>query len=278
MARTLRTAQLGATGLQVTRVGFGAWAIGGGGWEFGWGPQDDDQSIAAVHRALELGVNWIDTAAAYGFGRSEEVVGRALEGVTERPYVFTKCSLVEGPGRSVVHDLSRDSVLREAEASLKRLGIDAIDLYQIHWPVPEPQIEQGWAALAELKEQGLVRHIGVSNFDVDQLRRIQCIAPVETLQPPYSLVAREVEGKILPFAEQEGVGVIVYSPMGSGLLTGRMTRQRLAAMPDDDWRKYRRGRDRLDPAPPGRGRGDRRLPPTGPGRPAPPRCGPRPHP
>jgi aryl-alcohol dehydrogenase-like predicted oxidoreductase len=237
MTRTLRTAQLGTTGLQITRVGFGAWAIGGGGWEFGWGPQDDDQSIAAVHRALERGVNWIDTAAAYGFGRSEEVVGRALDGVTGRPYVFTKCSLVEGPDRSVVHDLSRDSVLREAEASLKRLGIDAIDLYQIHWPIPEPQIEQGWAALAELKEQGLVRHIGVSNFDVDQLRRIQRIAPVETLQPPYSLVARQVEGEVLPFAERAGVGVIVYSPMGSGLLTGRMTRERLAAMPDDDWRK-----------------------------------------
>jgi aryl-alcohol dehydrogenase-like predicted oxidoreductase len=237
MTMMLRTAQLGTTGLQITRVGFGAWAIGGGGWEFGWGPQDDDQSIAAIHRALDLGVNWIDTAAAYGFGRSEEVVGRALEGVTERPYVFTKCSLVEGPGRSVVHDLSRDSVLREAEASLKRLGIDTIDLYQIHWPIPEPQIEEGWAALAELKEQGLVRHIGVSNFDVDQLRRIRRIAPVETLQPPYSLVAREVEDEILPFAEREGVGVIVYSPMGSGLLTGRMTRERLAAMPDDDWRK-----------------------------------------
>jgi aryl-alcohol dehydrogenase-like predicted oxidoreductase len=234
--RTLRTARLGTTGLQITRVGFGAWAIGGGGWEFGWGPQDDDQSIAAVHRALELGVNWIDTAAAYGFGHSEEVVGRALDGEAERPYVFTKCSLVEGPDRSVVHDLSRDSVLREAEASLKRLGIDAIDLYQVHWPIPEPQIEEGWAALAELKEQGLVRHIGVSNFDVEQLRRIQRIAPVETLQPPYSLVAREVEGEILPFAEREGVGVIVYSPMGSGLLTGRMTRERLAEMPDDDWR------------------------------------------
>jgi len=238
MTRTLRTAQLGTTDLQVTRVGFGAWAIGGGGWEFGWGPQDDDQSIAAVHRALELGVNWIDTAAAYGFGRSEEVVGRALAGVIERPYVFTKCSLVEGPDRSVVHDLSRDSVLREAEASLTRLGIDAIDLYQIHWPTPEPQIEQGWAALAELKEQGLVRHIGVSNFDVDQLCRVRRIAPVETLQPPYSLVAREVEGEILPFVERAGVGVIVYSPMGSGLLTGRMSRERLAAMPDDDWRKH----------------------------------------
>ena len=237
MTGTMKTAALGRTGMQISRVGFGAWAIGGGDWEFGWGPQQDEQSVAAIHRALELGVNWIDTAAAYGLGRSEEIVGQALAGVTERPYVFTKCSLLEGPGRTVVHDLSRDSVLREAEASLKRLGIDAIDLYQIHWPNPAPQIEQGWAALAELKEQGVVRHIGVSNFDVAQLRRIQQIAPVETLQPPYSLLAREAEGELLPFAEHAGIGVIVYSPMGSGLLSGRMTRERIAALPDDDWRE-----------------------------------------
>ncbi len=199
----LKTAPLGRTGMQITRVGFGAWAIGGGGWEFGWGPQEDDQSVAAIHHALDQGVNWIDTAAAYGFGRSEEIVGVALEGLTERPYVFTKCSLLEGPGRTVVNNLKRDSVLREAEASLKRLRVDAIDLYQIHWPNPEPDIDEGWAALAELKEQGLVRHIGVSNFDVGQLRRVQQIAPVETLQPPYSLVARNVEQEILPFAAAE---------------------------------------------------------------------------
>ena len=234
----LKTTQLGNTGLEITRVGFGAWAIGGGGWEFGWGPQEDEESIAAIERALELGVNWIDTAAAYGFGHSERVVGRALEGLDERPYVFTKASLLEGPGRRVVHSLKRDSILREAHASLERLGIDAIDLYQIHWPIPEEDIEQGWAAFAELKEQGLVRHIGVSNFDVEQLRRIQSLAPVETLQPPYSLVDREVEEEILPFAEREGIGVIVYSPMGSGLLTGRMTRERIANLPDDDWRKH----------------------------------------
>ena len=233
----LKTAQLGSTGLDITRVGFGAWAIGGGGWEFGWGPQEDEQSLEAIHRALELGVNWIDTAAAYGFGHSEEVVGRALAGLSERPYVFTKASLLEGPGRRVVHSLERDSILREANASLERLGIDAIDLYQIHWPVPDQGIEEGWSAFAELKEQGLVRHIGVSNFDVEQLRRIQQIAPVETLQPQYSLIERDVEGKLLPFAEREGIGAIVYSPMSSGLLTGRMTRERIAAMPDDDWRK-----------------------------------------
>jgi aryl-alcohol dehydrogenase-like predicted oxidoreductase len=234
---TLKTTELGNSGLQITRVGFGAWAIGGGGWEFGWGPQEDEQSVAAIHRALEHGVNWIDTAAAYGFGRSEQVVGRALEGLSERPYVFTKCSLLEGPGRRVIHNLTRDSILREAEASLERLGIDAIDLYQIHWPNPEEDIEEGWAALAELEEQGLVRHIGVSNFDVEQMRRIQAVAPIETLQPPYNLIERDVEEEILPFAESQSIGVIVYSPMGSGMLTGRMTRERIAGLPDDDWRK-----------------------------------------
>jgi aryl-alcohol dehydrogenase-like predicted oxidoreductase len=238
MQRTqLKTTQLGDTGLQITRVGFGAWAIGGGGWEFGWGPQEDCQSVEAIHRALELGVNWIDTAAAYGFGHSEEVVGRALQGLSERPYVFTKASLLEGPGRRVVHSLKRDSIRREAHASLERLGLDAIDLYQIHWPIPDEDIEEGWSAFAELKEQGLVRHIGVSNFDVAQLERIQQVAPVETLQPQYSLIERDVGGEILPFAERERIGVIVYSPMGSGLLTGRMTRERIASMPDDDWRK-----------------------------------------
>jgi aryl-alcohol dehydrogenase-like predicted oxidoreductase len=235
----LNTAQLGDTGLEITRVGFGAWAIGGGGWEFGWGAQVDEQSLAAIDRALELGVNWIDTAAGYGFGHSEEIVGRALHGRSDRPYVFTKASLLEGPGRRVVHSLKRDSILREAHASVGRLGVDAIDLYQIHWPNPEADIEEGWSAFAELKEQGLVRHIGVSNFDVEQLRRIQQIAPVETLQPQYSLIERDVEAEILPFAERERIGVIGYSPMGSGMLTGAMTRERLEHLPDDDWR----GRD-----------------------------------
>ena len=233
----LATNPLGRTGLEITRVGFGAWAIGGGGWQFGWGPQDDGESIAAIHRALDLGVNWIDTAAAYGFGRSESTVGRALRGLDRRPYVFTKCSLLDdGTGR-VRHSLKRDSVLREAEASLDRLGIDAIDLYQIHWPDPVEDIEEGWEAMATLKEQGLVRHIGVSNFDADQLRRIQAIAPVETIQPPYSLIDRDAEAEVLPLAARDGMGVIVYSPMGSGLLTGAITRERIAAMADDDWRK-----------------------------------------
>ncbi len=234
----LRTVQLGTTGMEITRVGFGAWAIGGGGWQFGWGPQQDDQSVAAIHRGIERGINWIDTAAAYGFGRSESVVGRAIEGLgSERPYVFTKCSLLDDGTRNVVHSLKRDSILREADASLQRLGVDAIDLYQIHWPVPDSDIEEGWSALALLKERGLVRHIGVSNFDAAQIRRIQQIAPVETLQPEYSLIDRAAENEILPLAGRDGIGVIVYSPMGSGLLTGAMTRERISGLPDDDWRR-----------------------------------------
>jgi len=227
------TRELGATGLRISRVG---WAIGGGGWQFGWGPQQDDESIAAIERALELGINWIDTAAAYGFGHSEQVVGRALAGRRELPYLFTKASLVEGPGRHVVHNLKRDSILREVSGSLERLGVNAIDLYQIHWPIPERDIMEGWSTLAELKEQGLVRHIGVSNFDVTQLERIRQIAPVETLHPPYSLVDRRIEQAILPYAAERRIGVIVYSPMGSGLLSGRMTRERIERLPADDWR------------------------------------------
>ena len=238
MERTqLATTELGATGLRITRVGFGAWAIGGNGYDWGWGAQDDEESIAAIHHALELGVNWIDTAAQYGFGHSEAVVGRALAGVQERPYVFTKGGQPEGPGRTTVQRLTRDSLRRELEGSLQRLGLDAIDLYQIHWPIPEGEIEEGWSALVEFRDEGLVRHIGVSNFSVEQLRRIQAIAPVETLQPPYSLIARDVEQQILPFCERGGIGAIVYSPMSSGLLTGRMTRERIENLPDDDWRK-----------------------------------------
>ncbi|MFZ2058845.1 MAG: aldo/keto reductase [Acidimicrobiales bacterium] len=237
MRRQLATTGLGGTGLEITRVGLGAWAIGGTGYEFAWGEQDDDQSLAAIERALELGVNWIDTAAVYGLGHSEEVVGRALAGRKDRPYVFTKASLLDGGGGRIVHQLKRDSILREVDSSLNRLGVDAIDLYQIHWPDPEPDIEEAWATFAELKDRGLVRHIGVSNFNVAQMQRIQQIAPVETLQPPYSLIDRGVEGSILPFAERERIGVIVYSPMGSGLLSGAMTRERITGLPEDDWRK-----------------------------------------
>jgi aryl-alcohol dehydrogenase-like predicted oxidoreductase len=233
----VRTTRLGGTGLEISRVGFGAWAIGGAEYDWGWGEQDDEQSIATIHRALELGVNWIDTAAQYGFGHSEEVVGRAIAGLHERPLVFTKGGQPEGPNRTTLQTLKRDSLRRECEGSLRRLGVDAIDLYQLHFPNPDEELEEGWATLVELKDEGLVRHIGASNFSVEQLRRAQAIAPVETLQPPYSLLDREVEDEILPFCEREGIGVIVYSPMASGMLTGKMTRERIEALPDDDWRR-----------------------------------------
>jgi aryl-alcohol dehydrogenase-like predicted oxidoreductase len=232
----MKTVTFGRTGLEITRVGFGAWAIGGGGWDWGWGAQDDDDSIAAIQRALDLGVNWIDTAAQYGFGHSEEVVARALEGVDPRPLVFTKGGQPEGPNRSTVQTLKRDSLRREVEGSLQRLRVEALDLYQIHWPIPDEEIEEGWSTFAELKEEGLVRHIGVSNFSVAQLERAEAIAPVETLQPPYSLLDRDVEDDVLPWCREHGLGVIVYSPMASGMLTGKMTRERIERLPDDDWR------------------------------------------
>jgi aryl-alcohol dehydrogenase-like predicted oxidoreductase len=232
----VRTVTFGRTGLEITRVGFGAWAIGGSNWQFGWGEQDDEESVAAIQRALELGVNWIDSAAQYGLGHSEEVVRRAIEGVDQRPLIFTKGGQPRGPNRSSYQSLKRDSLRLECEGSLERLGVDAIDLYQIHWPIPDEEVEEGWSALAELKEERLVRHIGASNFSVEQLERAEAIAPVEALQPPYSLLDREVEAEILPYCEEHGIGVIVYSPMASGLLTGRMTRERIEALPDDDWR------------------------------------------
>jgi aryl-alcohol dehydrogenase-like predicted oxidoreductase len=231
------TVELGATGLRISRVGYGAWAIGGTGWWHAWGEQDDEESIAAIRRAVELGVNWIDTAPIYGLGHSEEVVGRALQGLTERPYVFTKASLYEKDG-AVAHSLERDSLRREVEASLARLQLDVIDVYQIHWPIPDEGIEEAWSTFADLKAEGLVRHIGVSNFDVSQLQRAQAIAPVETLQPPYSLIERSIEDEILPFAQDQGIGVVCYSPMASGLLSGTMTAERIAALPDNDWRKH----------------------------------------
>ena len=233
----MRTTTFGPTGLEITRAGFGAWAIGGSNWAYGWGEQDDDESVAAIRRAVELGVDWIDTAAQYGLGHSEEVVRRAVEGVEPRPLIFTKGGQPRGPNRTSYQSLKRDSLRRECEGSLERLGQDAIDLYQIHWPIPDDEVEEGWSALAELKEEGHVRHIGASNFSVGQLERAEAIAPVETLQPPYSLLDREVEDEILPYCEEHGIGVIVYSPMSSGLLTGRMTGERIESLPADDWRR-----------------------------------------
>ena len=227
--------RLGNSDLFITPVGFGAWAIGGSGWEFGWGEQDDQASIAAIHRALSLGVNWIDTAAVYGMGHSEEVVASALKTWSgPRPYVFTKCGLRWDDQGYVHRSLQAESIRRECEDSLRRLSIDVIDLYQIHWPTED--LEEGWNAMAQLQKEGKIRWIGVSNFDVDEMRRAQAIAPITSLQPPYSLVRREVEQEILPHCQSTGLGAIVYSPMASGLLTGAMTRERAANLPNTDWR------------------------------------------
>jgi len=236
----VQTRKLGNSDLHITPVGYGAWAIGGSGWQFAWGSQNDNDSIAAIHRSLELGVNWIDTAAVYGLGHSEEVVARALKTWSgPRPYVFTKCGLRWDTKGNVKRVLSSDSIRREVEDSLRRLSVEVIDLYQVHWP-PDPdsgELEEGWSTLASLQRQGKVRWIGVSNFSVQQLRRAQAVASVTSLQPRYSLVHREVEDQDLPYCRRENIGVIVYSPMASGLLTGAMTRERAAKLPNDDWRR-----------------------------------------
>jgi aryl-alcohol dehydrogenase-like predicted oxidoreductase len=234
--KNLRT--LGNSDLQLTSIGFGAWAIGGGNWEFAWGPQDDNESIAAIHRALDRGINWIDTAAIYGLGHSEEVVARALKSWSgPRPLVFTKCSMRWKANRSIYRSLTAKSLSQELDSSLRRLGVEVIDLYQIHWPNPEEEIEEGWETLARFKQQGKVRWIGVSNFSVDQMKRAQAIAPITSLQPPYSMLRRAIEAEVLPFCQANNIGVINYSPMVSGLLTGAMTAERVAAFPADDWRR-----------------------------------------
>ncbi len=234
----MQTRQLGKTDLFITPLGFGSWAVGGGGWQFGWGSQDDRESIAAIDRALDRGINWIDTAAVYGLlGHSEQIVARAVKGRAVRPYIFTKCSMVWNHDGNITHSLKRYSIRREVEDSLRRLQAEVIDLYQIHWPNPEDDIEEGWSTLSDLKREGKVRYIGVSNFNVAQLRRAMAIDHVDTLQPPYSLIHPEVEDEILPFCQENGIGVIVYSPMMSGLLSGKMTRERISKLPYDDWRK-----------------------------------------
>ncbi len=223
--------------MELTPIGVGAWAIGGGGWAFGWGPQDDDESIAAIRAALDAGMNWIDTAAIYGLGHSEDVVARALEGRANRPYVFTKCERVWNEKREIGNSLRADSIRRECEASLRRLKVDVIDLYQIHWPEPDADIEEGWTEMARLQQEGKVRHIGVSNFSAEQMERCRKIAPITSLQPPYSAISPQVENEQLPYCGEHGIGVIVYSPMKSGLLTGAMTKERVAALPQDDFRR-----------------------------------------
>jgi aryl-alcohol dehydrogenase-like predicted oxidoreductase len=229
--------QLGNSDLRISTIGIGAWAIGGGGWAGSMGPQDDSDSIPAIHTALDHGMNWIDTAALYGLGHSEEMVARALAGRTPRPFIFTKCERVWDNKGRIGASLKANSIRRECEGSLRRLKIDVIDLYQIHWPEPDEDIEEGWTELVRLQEEGKVRYIGVSNFSVSQMKRAQAIAPITSLQPPYSIVTREVESEILPYVLQNKMGGIIYSPMSAGLLTGAMTKERVAKFSSDDWRR-----------------------------------------
>jgi len=229
--------QLGNSDLHLTPIGFGAWAIGGGNWDFAWGPQDDSESIRAIHQALDEGINWIDTAAIYGLGHSEEIVAKAVQTSTVKPIIFTKCSMRWDGERKIYRSIKAASVAEELDGSLRRLGVETIDLYQIHWPNPDEEIEEGWAELARQQQAGKIRWIGVSNFNVAQMQRVQAIAPITSLQPPYSMLRPAIEAEILPYCHANGIGVINYSPMVSGLLTGRMSAERVASMPQDDWRR-----------------------------------------
>jgi aryl-alcohol dehydrogenase-like predicted oxidoreductase len=229
--------RLGNSDLTITPIGIGAWAIGGGGWNGSMGPQNDADSIPAIHAALDYGLNWIDTAALYGLGHSEEMVARALKGRSPRPFLFTKCERVWDENGNVGASLKAASIRRECQGSLRRLQTDVIDLYQIHWPEPDQDIEEGWTELARLQQEGKVRYIGVSNFSVAQMKRAQAIAPITSLQPPYAVIRRDIEPEILPFCQRENIGVIVYSPMYAGLLTGAMTKQRVTNFLLEDWRR-----------------------------------------
>ncbi len=235
----MQTRQLGNSDLNITPIGIGAWAIGGGDWAFAWGDQDDQESINAIRAGLDAGMNWIDTAMVYGHGHSEKIVGQAIAGLTNKPYVFTKCSRLRGEDGALYGCLKADSIRSECEQSLRNLNVETIDLYQLHWPIPVEDIEEGWETLAKLKAEGKVRHIGVSNFNVEQMKKIQAIAPITSLQPPYSLIKRDIEAEILPFVGENKIGILAYSPMASGLLSGKMTRERIANFPDNDWRKKR---------------------------------------
>ncbi|CAN5686597.1 aldo/keto reductase [soil metagenome] len=231
----METKKLGNSDLDITSIGFGAWAIGGEDWAHGWGPQDDNDSVEAIQRALDLGINWIDTAAVYGLGHSEEVVAKAIKLASKKPYVFTKCGMVWNENKEISHSLK--TIREECEASLRRLGVETIDLYQIHWPKPEEELEEGWSTMAALQREGKVRWIGASNFSVAQMHQAQKIAPITSLQPPYSMINRSVEAEILPFCKEQNIGVINYAPMHSGLLTGAMTRERVSAFPESDFRR-----------------------------------------
>lgn len=233
----MQTNRLGWTDLELTTIGLGTWAVGGGGWSFAWGPQDDEESISTIHRAIELGINWIDTAPVYGLSHAEEVVGKALKGLKEKPIIATKCGRVWDEDGNISGCLKKDSIHSEVEESLGRLGIDVIDLYQIHWSIPDKDIEEAWGAIADLIREGKVRYGGVSNFSVEQLKRIHPIHPVASIQPPYSILVRGIEHELLSFCEENNIGVIAYSPMQKGLLTGTFTSERMQNLPEDDHRR-----------------------------------------
>jgi aryl-alcohol dehydrogenase-like predicted oxidoreductase len=233
----MNTAQLGNSDLHITAIGLGTYALGGSGWTYAWGPQDDADSIATIRHAIASGINWIDTAAVYGLGHAEEIVAQAIAGLPTRPLVFTKCSMVWDASGHITNVLKRESLRREVEDSLRRLRVDVIDLFQIHWPTAQADLEEAWETLARLKDEGKVRHIGVSNFDVSEMERARKLAPIASAQPPYSLLNRDIEAELLPYAVEHGIGVIAYSPLQSGLLSGKMTRERVAALPADDWRR-----------------------------------------
>lgn len=234
----METRRLGSTDLHLTTLGIGTWAIGGDGWRFGWGNQDEGDSVRAIVHGVELGINWIDTAAVYGNGRAEEMVGQALRPIpaSRRPIVATKCGRIIQPDGGVSGRLTRESVTAECEASLRRLGVETIDLYQIHWPDPDAQIEEAWRTLEDLRRAGKIRYAGVSNHSVAQMDRLHGSHPIASLQPPYSLFAREVEAEVLPYCGRHQIGVVAYSPMAKGLLTGTFTRERAAALPENDHR------------------------------------------
>ncbi len=229
--------KLGYSNLYLTTIGLGTWAMGGSDWKFGWGPQDDMASVRAIHAALDQGINWIDTAAIYGHGHAEEIVGRAIKGIRNEVIIATKCGRVwEGDSREIGKSLKAESIRREVEASLKRLSIEVIDLYQIHWPEPDEEIEEGWGTVSELVKEGKIRFGGVSNFSLEQLKRAQAIHPITSLQPPYSMLRREIEEEIMAYCGSKQIGIIAYSPMQAGLLTGKFTKERAAGLPESDWR------------------------------------------
>jgi len=232
----MQTRQLGRTDLHLSTVGLGTWAMGGP-WEYGWGPQDDDEAIGAILTALETGINWIDTAPAYGLGHSEELIGKALEQVSEKPLIATKCGILWNEKKEKVTCLKRQSIRDECHASLERLGIEVIDLYQMHWPDPDEDVEEAWEEMAALVAEGKIRYLGASNFSVEQIERVQKIHPVVSLQPPYSMLHREVEDELLDYCGKNDIGVIAYSPIQRGLLTGKFSAERLARLPQDDHRR-----------------------------------------